>query len=208
MQQISLNERVENSLLDVPVTFVRCEAQQNVHVFIPEAFDLHLITTIAENFSRKVQQPVRVYHDEILRKFRLCPFPEGSTGNAATYGVFQFLCDKTELKKPAESSPCDGLRERNRIPRPRNSWILYRQYFSGELSKIYPGITASELSTLIASQWKNEPAHQKDYWRYLAEQEERNHKKKYPDYKYRVRKPQGKKRKEQHAAATIAGEIN
>lgn len=50
MQQISLNERVENSLLDVPVTFVRCEAQQNVHVFIPEAFDLHLITTIAENF--------------------------------------------------------------------------------------------------------------------------------------------------------------
>lgn len=68
--------------------------------------------------------------------------------------------------------------------------------------------SAINTATLIASQWKNEPAHQKDYWRYLAEQEERNHKKKYPDYKYRVRKPQGKKRKEQHAAATIAGEIN
>lgn len=50
MQQISLNEQIENSLPDVPMTFVRCEAQQNVHVFIPEAFDLHLVATVAENF--------------------------------------------------------------------------------------------------------------------------------------------------------------
>lgn len=63
-------------------------------------------------------------------------------------------------------------------------------------------------ATLIASQWKNEPAHQKNYWRNLAEQEERSHKKKYPDYKFRVRKPQGKKKKEQHAATTMAGEKN
>lgn len=50
MQQIFLNEEVENTLPDVPITFVRCEAQQNVHVFIPEAFDLHLVTIVAENF--------------------------------------------------------------------------------------------------------------------------------------------------------------
>lgn len=50
MQQISLDEQVDHTLPDVPITFVRCEAQQNVHVFIPEAFDLHLVTTVAENF--------------------------------------------------------------------------------------------------------------------------------------------------------------
>lgn len=49
--------------------------------------------------SRKVQQPVRVYHDETLRKFRLCPFPEGSTSNTATYGTFQFLCGNCDTRK-------------------------------------------------------------------------------------------------------------
>ncbi|KAL7917741.1 MAT1-1-3 [Trichoderma austrokoningii] len=198
-EQRFLNNKVANALPDVPMTFVLCEAQQNVHVFIPEAFDLDLVTMVAENFSRKVQQPVRVYHDETFRKFRLCPFPEGFTGNTATYGAFQFLCDKTEPKVTTEP---------NRIPRPRNSWILYRQYFSGEFIKIYPGITASELSTLIASKWKDEPAHEKNYWRCLAEQEERNHKKKYPDYKFRVKKSQVKKRGQQRAATTMAAETN
>lgn len=56
--------------------------------------------------SRKVQQPVRVYHDEILRKFRLCPFPEGSTGNTATYGIFQFLCGKHDIVKEAIEGLC------------------------------------------------------------------------------------------------------
>lgn len=50
MQQRFLNDQVENTLPDVPITFVRCEAQQNVHVFIPEAFGLDLVTTVAENF--------------------------------------------------------------------------------------------------------------------------------------------------------------
>lgn len=63
-------------------------------------------------------------------------------------------------------------------------------------------------ATLIATKWKNEPAHEKNYWHYLAEQEERNHKQKYPGYKFRVRKPQVKKKREQHSAATTVDETN
>ncbi|KAK4080555.1 transcriptional regulator family: HMG [Trichoderma harzianum] len=152
-------QQVGNTLPDIPMTFVRCESQGDVHVFIPEAFDLDLVTTVAENFSsRKVQQPVRVFHDEILQKFRLCPIPEGSTVDTSSYGVFHFLC----------------------------------------------GITASELSTLISAKWKSEPPHEKKFWNDLAEQEKRNHKQKYPDYKYRVRKPQAKK-KQGRQTAGIAG---
>lgn len=47
--------------------------------------------------SRKVQQPVRVFHDEALQKFRLCPVPEGSTVNTSDYGVFFFLCGKLAM---------------------------------------------------------------------------------------------------------------
>ncbi|KAL7790731.1 MAT1-1-3 [Trichoderma ceciliae] len=204
--KMQANDQVEDTLLDVPMTFVRCEAQKDVHVFIPEAFDLDLVTTVAENFSRMVQQPVRVFHDELLQKFRLCPFPEGSTGNTSSYGIFYFLCDKSEPRTDVETASCDNGHEGNRIPRPRNSWILYRQYFSGEFTKTYPGITASELSTLISTKWKNEPPCEKRFWNYLAEQEERNHKQKYPDYKYRVRKSQAKKKRGRQAAATAVAE--
>ncbi|KAM0260916.1 hypothetical protein ACHAQJ_002536 [Trichoderma viride] len=204
MQPRFLNDQVEGTLPDVPMTFVRCESQQNVHVFIPEAFDLDLVTTVAENFSRIVQQPVRVFHDEILQKFRLCPFPEGSTGNTSSYGIFYFLCDKSEPRVDTKPASYNNDREANHVPRPRNSWILYRQFFSGEFIKTYPGITASELSSLISAKWKNEPPHEKNFWNYLAEQEERNHKQKYPDYKYRVRKSQAKKKRGRQATATAA----
>lgn len=40
----------EDTLPGVPMTFVRCESQRNVRVFIPEAFDINLVTTVAENF--------------------------------------------------------------------------------------------------------------------------------------------------------------
>ncbi|KAL6836225.1 MAT1-1-3 [Trichoderma sp. SZMC 28015] len=201
MQPRYITDQVENTLPDVPMTFVRCESQGDVHVFIPEAFDLDLVTTVAENFSRKVQQPVRVFHDEILQKFRLCPIPEGSTVDTSSYGVFHFLCDKSE---PKLNLPSNDQHEAKRIPRPRNSWILYRQFFSAEFTKCYPGITASELSTLISAKWKSEPPHEKKFWNDLAEQEKRNHKQKYPDYKYRVRKPQAKK-KQGRQTAGIAG---
>lgn len=50
MQPRYINDQAENTVPDIPMTFVRCESQRNVHVFIPEAFDLDLVTTVAENF--------------------------------------------------------------------------------------------------------------------------------------------------------------
>lgn len=59
-------------------------------------------------------------------------------------------------------------------------------------------------ATLISAKWKSEPPHEKKFWNDLAEQEKRNHKQKYPDYKYRVRKPQAKKKQGKQTAG-IAG---
>lgn len=50
MESTFLTRQVDGTLPDVPMTFVRCEAQKNVHVFIPEAFSLDVVTTVAENF--------------------------------------------------------------------------------------------------------------------------------------------------------------
>jgi hypothetical protein len=44
-----------------------------------------------------------------------------------------------------ESGADTGSDSDKHIPRPPNSWILYRQAKSRELSREFPGITASEL---------------------------------------------------------------
>ncbi|KAK5998932.1 Mating-type M-specific polypeptide Mc [Cladobotryum mycophilum] len=181
---------------DIPMTFVRSEDQKDVHVFVPESFSLKLVQTIANNFSRRIQQPVKVFHDTYRQKFRLCPLPEGSTVDVSTYdlsepkppqGVF------TDWNSEDESS--------KRAPRPRNRWILYRQHHSKALREEYPGITASELSKVISAMWKNEDETGKQFWLEMEEVEERRHKGLYPGYKYTTKKSAKKSKDE---AATEA----
>ncbi|PTB49784.1 hypothetical protein M431DRAFT_486332 [Trichoderma harzianum CBS 226.95] len=46
--QTDVHDQAQNTLSDVPMTFARCESQRDVHVFIPEAFDLDLVTTVSQ----------------------------------------------------------------------------------------------------------------------------------------------------------------
>ncbi|EFZ01123.2 MATA HMG-box domain protein [Metarhizium robertsii] len=176
-------------MLDTPVTFVTSEIQGNVHIFIPETFHRNLVEVIASNFSRRVQQSVSVFHDAYRQKFRICPLPPGSAVNPTNYGILLFTCDSSgpkELKAQAKTAePEDSS---SHIPRPRNSWILYRQFKSRELRKDHPGITASELSTLISNLWKNESDGEKAFWQKMAQEEDRMHKEKYPGYKYTTKR--------------------
>ncbi|KAH0529024.1 hypothetical protein TsFJ059_003826 [Trichoderma semiorbis] len=56
--QRDVHDQVEDTLPDVPITFARCESQRDVHVLIPEAFDLDLVTTVAENPKLHCRDPV------------------------------------------------------------------------------------------------------------------------------------------------------
>ncbi|KAG5946831.1 hypothetical protein E4U53_006513 [Claviceps sorghi] len=175
--------------MDAPVTFVTSEVQGNVHVFVPETFHRSLVEVIANNFSRLVQQPVSVFHDSYRQKFRICPLPLGAVADTTSYGTPFFSCDlSTPKDSPAESSVVEAEDTVSHIPRPRNSWILYRQFKSRELRKDHSGITASELSTMISSLWKNETDEEKAFWQKMAQEEDRLHKEKYPGYKYTTKK--------------------
>ncbi|KAG6004703.1 hypothetical protein E4U21_000858 [Claviceps maximensis] len=175
--------------MDSPVTFVTSEVQGNVHVFVPETFHRSLVEMIANNFSRSVQQPVSVFHDSYRQKFRVCPLPFGAVVDTTSYGTLFFSCDVSNVKdSPAETSVVEPEDSVSHIPRPRNSWILYRQYKSRELRKDHSGITASELSTMISCLWKNETDEEKAFWQRMAQEEDRLHKEKYPGYKYTTKK--------------------
>ncbi|KAM4064852.1 HMG (high mobility group) box domain-containing protein [Hirsutella rhossiliensis] len=154
--------------------------------------EMGLVETIANNFSRRVQQPVKVFHDDWREKYRLCPLPLGVQANDITYGSLCFECDSSEPLPEMNSKDdvVDG--KTGHIPRPRNKWILYRQYHAAIIKKEIGLITASEISTMISNMWRQASEAEKAIWQQKAEEEDRLHKEKYPDYKYTTKKSPSK----------------
>ncbi|KAK6456500.1 uncharacterized protein RJT20DRAFT_128421 [Scheffersomyces xylosifermentans] len=77
----------------------------------------------------------------------------------------------------------------NRIPRPRNAFILFRQkYHQSVLDEGNVIRTNPEVSRELGRRWRALSADEKDHWNNLAEEEKKNHAKKYPGYRYTPRR--------------------
>ncbi|KAL0578904.1 slightly ste11-like protein [Marasmius crinis-equi] len=89
-----------------------------------------------------------------------------------------------------------------KIPRPANAFILYRRdaLFSGVVATTMMGEdgprarSQSEISKDIACLWHNAPECLKSHYNSLAEQKKKEHKEKYPEYKYSPGPPKRKNR--------------
>ncbi|KAF9537557.1 Casanova [Mortierella hygrophila] len=90
-----------------------------------------------------------------------------------------------------------------KIPRPANSFMLYR----AENGKKYPGLVATELSAKLGEAWRREPQDVRDRYDEMAEQAKRDHALKYPDYKFAPVKRGTGKRALKLAAEAIANEM-
>lgn len=91
------------------------------------------------------------------------------------------------------------------IPRPRNSWIIYRGDKTRELRDKDPSLTASDICSsacihpprplltsvarITSRLWAEEFPHIKTRYQQMAQDEANNHMAKYPDYRYRARRP-------------------
>ncbi|KAK4248746.1 mat A-3 [Corynascus novoguineensis] len=71
-----------------------------------------------------------------------------------------------------------------RIRRPRNQFIIYRQWMSSRIHASNPGLTATCISRIVAKTWRAEKPEIKVYFKALADEENRIHKEKYPGYRY------------------------
>lgn len=85
------------------------------------------------------------------------------------------------------------------IPRPRNCWIIY---CSQNRTDLPTNISTTEKTKILAEKWQNESDEVKSYYSRLAEEEERLHREKYPDYRYRPTRKKDKKntRSEKHCS--------
>lgn len=92
------------------------------------------------------------------------------------------------------------------IPRPRNSWIIYRQDRTKDLRAQDASLTASEIckyphsevsdfqltriiARIVSTLWRDEMPHVRAYYQQLAQEEAQAHREMYPNYRYRARRP-------------------
>jgi len=80
-------------------------------------------------------------------------------------------------------------------PRPPNAFILYRRAKQPSIVAQHRGITNNEVSKEVGRMWHDEPAEVKLRFQRMAEAAKDEHKKKYPEYRYRPRKPAERKRR-------------
>lgn len=90
---------------------------------------------------------------------------------------------------PISTEKCTCRSNVNRIPRPRNAFILFRQkYHQSVLDEGSVFRTNPEVSRELGRRWRNLSVPEKDYWNNLADEEKQNHAKKYPGYRYTPRR--------------------
>ncbi|KAK4233447.1 high mobility group box-domain-containing protein [Achaetomium macrosporum] len=70
------------------------------------------------------------------------------------------------------------------IRRPRNQFIIYRQWMSAKVHAMSPSMTAGSISQIVAQMWRNEKPEVRAHFRALAIEEDRLHKLRYPGYRY------------------------
>ncbi|KAM0249600.1 hypothetical protein ACHAP5_002726 [Fusarium lateritium] len=166
---------------EVPITMVYSQSQGDIHIFLPENTTMELINHVADNFSRRVQQPVKVFHDEQRKKYRLCPLPDYIAPDMSTWGRYCFTRDRSTPVRVSAKDPTIGENEQ-RIPPIRDVWTIYRQAKLPEIVSENPELTTNELSSILGASWNKETREVRDFWQNLAEKEERNHERLYPGY--------------------------
>ena len=111
---------------------------------------------------------------------------------------------------PRATKNVGGRNWRGKLPRPPNSFILYRQhhhplmkaknpsFHNNQICKSWHFLNASVLiwpALILGKQWRDESEEVKDRFKALAEELKKQHLRDHPDYQYQPRKPTEKKRR-------------
>lgn len=80
------------------------------------------------------------------------------------------------------------------IPRPKNSFIIFRNDYSARIKVQYSNMTVGKISGIVSQAWKIQPTSVLQFFEILSMVSYQRHKAMYPDYKYA---PQKKEKKPQ-----------
>ncbi|KAL2269416.1 hypothetical protein VTJ83DRAFT_1600 [Remersonia thermophila] len=132
------------------------------------------------------------YHDS--KRYCIMSVSYMNTLNKSDFAIVK----TTGSEEPVVQTPVTMLpAHQNRVSkvhirRPRNQFIIYRQWMSRKIHATSPGLTAGAISKIVAKMWQAEKPETKYHFKYLADVEEALHREKYPGYRYvaGIRDPQ------------------
>jgi hypothetical protein len=93
-------------------------------------------------------------------------------------------------------------------PRPPNAFILYRRSKQPDIVARNEGISNNEVSKQVGEMWHKEPLEEKLKFQQMADAAKLDHMKKYPEYKYRPRRPHEKRRRTKRPSASLSNNSN
>ncbi|KAL8772022.1 MAG: hypothetical protein Q9209_002687 [Squamulea sp. 1 TL-2023] len=85
--------------------------------------------------------------------------------------------------------------KKDKIARPPNAFILYRQHHHPIVKSQNPDLHNNQISIMLGQQWQNEVADVKAQFKSMAEDIKKKHLSAHPNYQYQPRKPAEKKRR-------------
>jgi hypothetical protein len=109
---------------------------------------------------------------------------EGSEGSDEAEKDYDLDSEEMDLDGPSPSAS-GSAQSTKKIPRPPNSWILFRRDKSKELREANPNMSTGEVSIEAARQWKVLSDEDKGFYQEMAKQAALQHKIQYPDYVYK-----------------------
>jgi len=99
---------------------------------------------------------------------------------------------------PAPKSTSSNTKNKvKKPPRPPNAFILYRRAKQPGIVAKNQGISNNDVSKEIGRMWHDEPPEVRQKFQRMADAAKQEHMKKYPEYRYRPRRPQERKRRVQ-----------
>jgi len=114
---------------------------------------------------------------------------------------------KLVLARSAAPTPPRGsvakAQKPKKPPRPPNAFILYRRSKQPDIVAQNEGISNNEVSKQVGEMWHKEPLEEKMKFQRLADAAKMEHMKKYPEYKYRPRRPHEKRRRTKRPSTSL-----
>ncbi|CAG8484882.1 8905_t:CDS:2 [Ambispora gerdemannii] len=108
----------------------------------------------------------------------------------------------TQAKGPApRGGSVSKANKPKKPPRPPNAFILYRRSKQQSIVAANEGITNNEVSKQVGEMWHKASADEKSHFQQLADAAKMEHMQKYPEYKYRPRRPHEKRRRTKRPSA-------
>ncbi|KAM0195116.1 hypothetical protein ACHAPA_005713 [Fusarium lateritium] len=166
---------------------------------IYEGMDIGAKTALANLFMAEFGEPVLYARDNKDECYYL-----GAPGDIMKDGGMLIVVpgapEAIYMQRP------DHGPKRVKIPRPPNAYIIYRKERHQKIKKERPTLTNNQISMILGRTWNMEDTEVRHLYKLKADAVKEEHRRKYPDYQYRPRRPSDRRRRNtplSNPAATI-----